>query len=80
MDTEYEHEAKVRSQLRQVRLCTLVLEDINTDVTDPTTADSRADLLIASENLVIEAIKLVEQARALAWNEHPMEIPPNTII
>lgn len=80
MSTEYEYDAKVRSQLRQVRLCTLVLEDVNTDVTDPTTADSRADLLIAAENLVVEAIKFVEQARALAWNQEPIEIPPNTII
>lgn len=80
MSTQHEHEQIIRSQLRQVRLCTLVLEDINTDVADPTTADSRADLLIATENLVVEAIKLVEQARALAWNQEPIEIPPNTIL
>lgn len=80
MSTEHEHEQLIRSQLRQVRLCTLVLEDINTDVADPSTADSRADLLIATENLVVEAIKLVEQARALAWNQEPMQIPPNTVI
>ena len=80
MSTEHEHEQTVRTQLRQVRLCTLVLEDINTDVADPTTADSRADLLIAAENLVVEAIKLVEQARSLAWNQEPMQIPPNTVI
>jgi len=80
VSAEHEYETRVRSQLRQVRLCTLVLEDINLDVTDPNTADSRADLLIATENLVVEAIKLVEQARALAWNQEPMQIPPNTII
>ena len=80
MSTQHEHKQIIRSQLRQVRLCTLVLEDINTGVADPATADSRADLLIATENLVIEAIKLVEQARALAWNEQPIEIPPNTIL
>jgi hypothetical protein len=80
VSTDHEHEQRLRSQLRQVRLCTLVLEDINNDVYDPSTADSRADLLIATENLVVEAIKLVEQARALAWNQTPMEIPPNTVI
>ena len=80
MSTQHEHEQIIRSQLRQVRLCTLVLEDINTDVADPATADSRADLLIATENLAVEAIKLVEQARALAWNQEPIEIPPNTIL
>lgn len=80
MSTEHEHDQLVRTQLRQVRLCTLVLEDINIDVADPSTANSRADLLIAAENLVVEAIKLVEQARALAWNQEPMEIPPNTVI
>jgi len=80
VSTQHEHEQIIRSQLRQVRLCTAVLEDINTDVADPTTADARADLLIATENLVIEVIKLVEQARALAWNEQPIEIPPNTIL
>lgn len=80
MSTQHEHEQIIRSQLRQVRLCTLVLEDINIDVADPTTADSRADLLIAAENLAVEAIKLVEQARALAWNQEPIEIPPNTIL
>jgi hypothetical protein len=80
VDTDDYYDGKVRAQLRQVRLCSLVLEGINNNLTEPVTADSKADLVIVSENLLVEVMKLVEQARSIAWNEEPTSIPPNTVI
>lgn len=71
---------QIDSHLRQTRLCVLVIQDILQDLTDPVTPDSRADLLLASEQLALDAIRLVEQARSFAWQEEPAEIPPDTLL
>ena len=71
---------QIDAHLRQTRLCAIVIEDVLQDLIDPVTPDSRADLLLAAEQLALDAIRLVEQARAFAWQQQPAEIPPNTVL
>lgn len=80
MSTDNEQLEKLRSQLRQVRLCALVIEEVNRDVTKPESVDDKADLLIAVENLAAEVFKLIEQSRSLVWDGVPAELPPDIIV
>jgi hypothetical protein len=74
------HSEQIEAQLRQTRLCALVVESILEGLTDPTTPDSRADLLLAAEQLALDVVQLVDKARALAWNEPAHNFESNTFL
>lgn len=74
------HAEQIEAQLRQVRLCSLVIEDVLESLADPVSAESRADLLLAAERLAVDVVRLVDETRAMAWNQPSSNISPDTFL
>jgi hypothetical protein len=64
------HQEFVETNLRQIQLCTEVLEELTPQIIDPISADGRADLLLATEELAIEISKLYKKVYKIVWQEN----------
>lgn len=62
--------------LRQIRASSYTIATVRDSLFDPVSVERRGDILIATEDLVNEAMTLAMEVRALAWpDKQPM---PNT--
>lgn len=61
------HQAQVNANLRQIKLATHVLAEVHAKLINPLDPEEKADLLLASEDLCLLAIELVEDVRELVW-------------
>ena len=56
--------------LRRIDSSTYTIANVRDSLFDPLTIDRRADMLIAAENLVHEAMTLVMEIREIAWSNN----------
>jgi len=66
---QYE-DAQVRA-LRRLAACAYTARAVAAELVSPKSVDAKADLLIAAEDLYLEAERLVAAARAIAWGTEP---------
>lgn len=65
-------ETEIERTLRRITSCTHTLYSVADELEDPEDVDSRADLLIAVENLIDVALHVTEAARGIAWQYSPL--------
>jgi hypothetical protein len=73
----YEESTKAEAfdrSIRRLDACTYTAGVVQRDLTDPTSIDRRADLLIAAENLAAQAFSLLNDIRELAWQDSTFPI------
>jgi hypothetical protein len=63
--------------LRRLELCTYAIQEIHTQLDQPTNPDSKADLILATERLVAETIDLYQTVRRYVWGEEEEEYRVN---
>ena len=70
----------LETALRRLQLCTYALQEIHTELEDPEDPEEKADLLIAAENMVYEALDLLQTVKYYAWGpEESSEVPLDDI-
>jgi hypothetical protein len=53
--------------LRRLQLCAYAVQEIHTEVKEPTDPEHKADLLLATENLTYEVLDLLKTVKFYAW-------------
>jgi hypothetical protein len=53
--------------LRRLQLCAYAVQEIHTEVQQPTDPEHKADLLLATENLTYEVLDLLKTVKFYAW-------------
>jgi hypothetical protein len=53
--------------LRRLQLCAYAVQEIHTEVEQPSDPDHKADLLLATENLTYEVLDLLRTVKIYAW-------------
>ena len=53
--------------LRRLQLCAYAVQEIHTEVEQPSDPDHKADLLLATENLTYEVLDLLKTVKYYAW-------------
>jgi hypothetical protein len=53
--------------LRRLQLCAYAVQEIHTEVQEPTDPEHKADLLLATENLTYEVLDLLKTVKFYAW-------------
>lgn len=57
--------------LRRLELCAYAVQEIHTEVEQPTDPEHKADLLLATENLTYEVLDLLKTVKHYAWGPDP---------
>lgn len=57
--------------LRRLELCAYAVQEIHTEVEQPTDPEHKADLLLATENLTYEVLDLLRTVKTYAWGPEP---------
>jgi len=65
----WQYEGAQERALRRLAACTYTARIVSGELTAPGDIESKADLLIAAEDLFSEAERLVMIARAIAWGD-----------
>jgi hypothetical protein len=55
--------------LRRLELCTYAVQEIHTQLEQPTNPESKADLILQTEKLVSETVDLYQTVRLYVWGE-----------
>jgi len=63
----------VALHLRRLFACSNTITITHSELIDPIDVDRRADLLIAVEDLLNEALSLAHTVRAMAWQDSTIE-------
>lgn len=53
--------------LRRLELCAYAVQEVHTEVEQPTDPEQKADLLLATENLTYEVLDLLKTVKYYAW-------------
>jgi hypothetical protein len=53
--------------LRRLELCAYAIQEVHTEVQEPTDPEQKADLLLATENLTYEVLDLLKTVKYYAW-------------
>ena len=53
--------------LRRLELCAYAVQEVHTEVQEPTDPEHKADLLLATENLTYEVLDLLKTVKYYAW-------------
>lgn len=61
---------QIEANLRRIKLASNVIAEVHHQLVDPLFPDSKADLLLATEELCLTAIELIEDVRFLVWGEN----------
>lgn len=59
--------------LRRLELCTYAIQEIHTEIEQPEDADTKADLILATEKLVGEVVDLYQTVKLYVWGKEPEE-------
>lgn len=68
----FKQETEIERTIRRITSCTHTLYSVAEELNDPVSVESRADLLIAAENLIDVAIHVTEACRGIAWQNSPL--------
>jgi hypothetical protein len=61
--------------LRRLELCAYAVQEVHTEVQEPTDPEHKADLLLATENLTYEVLDLLRTVKYYAWGpDHEKEL------
>jgi hypothetical protein len=52
-------------------LCAYAVQEVHTEVQEPSDPEHKADLLLATENLVYEVLDLLQTVKYYAWGPEP---------
>lgn len=61
------NESAQQRTVRRLQSCLYTLYSISEELSDPQSADERADLVITAENLLDAAIHVTDEIRGIAW-------------
>jgi hypothetical protein len=59
--------------LRRLELCAYAVQEVHTEVEQPTDPEHKADLLLATENLTYEVLDLLKTVKYYAWGPERAE-------
>jgi hypothetical protein len=59
--------------LRRLQLCAYAVQEIHTEVEQPSDPEHKADLLLATENLTYEVLDLLKTVKYYAWGPETEE-------
>jgi hypothetical protein len=57
--------------LRRLELTSYAIQEVHTELSNPEDPEHKADLLLATEQLVLEALDLYQTVKTYAWGETP---------
>jgi hypothetical protein len=60
--------------LRRLQLCAYAVQEIHTEVEQPSDPEHKADLLLATENLTYEVLDLLKTVKYYAWGEESEDL------
>jgi len=63
----------LETALRRLELCAYAVQEIHVQLDEPNTAESKADLILATEKLVGETLDLYKTVRFFVWGEEEFE-------
>ena len=64
-----DYDKQVGDNLRRIKLCSLVIEQVRQELLDPFEPEKRADLLLEIEDLTSQTLELMTTVREMVWNE-----------
>lgn len=69
MASERLPQVSIKTALRRLDLCSYAIQEIHTELDQPTDPEAKADLILATERLVGETIDLYATVRRYVWGE-----------
>lgn len=73
-----DYDKQVSDNLRKIKLCTHVLEEVREGLLDPFHPERHADLLLAAEDLASISFELMSSVRAIVWNDDLQQAPEDS--
>jgi hypothetical protein len=72
----------LETALRRLQLCSYAIQEIHVELEQPDDPEAKADLLLATENLVYEALDLLQTVKGYAWGRELESelIPPDDLL
>lgn len=67
MSTERPIQTPLATALRRLELCSYAVQEVHTELEQPSDPEHKADLLLATENLAYEVLDLLNTAKLYAW-------------
>jgi hypothetical protein len=64
-----DYEKQVSDNLRKIKLCTHVLEEVQQSLLDPFSPERQADLLLGVEDLASVSFELLAEVRDIVWHQ-----------
>jgi len=69
MASERLPQASIATALRRLELCSYAVQEIHTELEEPSDPEAKADLILATERLVSETIDFYSTVRRYVWGE-----------
>ena len=73
MPTERPIQTPLATALRRLELCSYAVQEVHTELEQPSDPEHKADLLLATENLAYEVLDLLNTAKLYAWGPEEEE-------
>ncbi len=73
-----DYEKQVSDNIRKIKLCAEVLEQVRVELLYPPNPERRADLLLATEDVTSEAFELLASVREMVWNDSLKPAPEDS--
>ncbi len=73
-----DYDKQVSDNLRKIKLCAHVLEEVQESLLDPYSTERQADLLLAVEDLTSVSFELLASVRAMVWHENLKPAPEDS--
>lgn len=73
-----DYDKQVSDNLRRIKLCSEVLEQVHQELLDPFNSERRADLLLATEEATSNAFELLASVRDIVWNDSLKPAPEDS--
>lgn len=64
-----DYQETVDQNLRKIKLCRHVIDEAHRTLIDPIYPDDKADLLLATEDLLDAIVYLMEDVTTMVWND-----------
>jgi hypothetical protein len=65
-----DYDQQVSDNIRKIKLCAHVLEEVQQSLLDPFAPERQADLLLATEDLTSISFELMNAVRGMVWHEN----------
>jgi hypothetical protein len=78
MESFDDYDQQVRDNLRRIRLCSQVVDQVHRELLDPFHPERRADLLLEAEELASVSFELLANVREIVWHENLKPAPEDS--